>query len=525
MKTKRVFLIVGMLLYALVKSNAECESMCILVAIPLPSENANNCNRFLCSRDVSTVLANSSQDNLQLIVVDSTSEYSTLIHFLFQVVFRKYIQCCRIGVVGDIDSNSASIIHTLANRWNQSTTQVASVMASNLLPFTSSGTSRVVDMNPLSHYIEGLVQFMDNLNWTRVGLISDETQYHQYVSVQIEQGIQFSPGKTVVRMGQYDSSLHTLLQVKRYGTDVVIISADEITACSILDNASKLNLRWPSYAWIMLTNKYTCDNNMEGVIFLNDVSISENRYPQPLADFEAIYESVNTSFTGNEIFYKHSYASILYDSILTAALADHINLSNTTFPGATGQVRISNGKRLSNISIVQVQDGNTVEIGYYDTESKQIIYSNPFTSGNIPRGTIMEVYDTSSVVHITLVMCVFVLCFIFVTVVLVLFIYFRNEPEIKASSASLSMCMFLGCYLLLLFVPLLLIQSVESLPVSANTVCMTLPVFFGTGLPFPLILATLIVKMLRVYTIFSTIPFHTRKSSFLMGLFFSTFCS
>ena len=59
--------------------------------------------------------------------------------------------------------------------------------------------------------------------------------------------------------------------------------------------------------------------------------------------------------------------SLLYDSVLAVALAEQLNFTNATFPGISGQVQIREGKRLSNISIIHIQNYSDYEIGYYDT--------------------------------------------------------------------------------------------------------------------------------------------------------------
>ena len=73
--------------------------------------------------------------------------------------------------------------------------------------------------------------------------------------------------------------------------------------------------------------------------------------------------------------------------------------------------------------------------------------------------------------------------------------------------------MFLGCYLLLLFLPVLLIQSqpVSHLPYPEVFTCTLLTWLSLLGLPLTLILATLLVKMLRVYLIFCTPHSYKRK--------------
>ena len=103
-----------------------------------------------------------------------------------------------------------------------------------------------------------------------------------------------------------------------------------------------------------------------------------------------------------------------------------------------------------------------------------------------------------------------IFCNIFVSVV---YVCFHKEPEIKATSVTVSLCMFLGCYLLLLFLPVLLIQSqpVSHLPYPEVFTCTLLTWLSLLGLPLTLILATLLVKMLRVYLIFCTPHSYKRK--------------
>lgn len=104
-------------------------------------------------------------------------------------------------------------------------------------------------------------------------------------------------------------------------------------------------------------------------------------------------------------------------------------------------------------------------------------------------------------------------CFAFVTVILILYICFRNEQEVKATSVTVSLCMFVGCYLLLLHVFLLLIayEPATKVAIPADTICNGLAWSSGIGLPSSLILSTLFVKMLRVYSIFVNPFLHNKK--------------
>ena len=90
------------------------------------------------------------------------------------------------------------------------------------------------------------------------------------------------------------------------------------------------------------------------------------------------------------------------------------------------------------------------------------------------------------------------ICFLFNTVLLILYIYFRKDPNIKSTSVSLSLLIFIGCYLLIAYTLILVVN----VPLTLD-ICMVHAWLGGVGLSLQLVLATILVKMLRVYRIFS----------------------
>ena len=69
-----------------------------------------------------------------------------------------------VGIVGELDSTTVSIMHTLSSRAHLSITLVS---AGSVFPsLLDQQFSRVVDMNPLLHKIEALILFLDRLNWS-----------------------------------------------------------------------------------------------------------------------------------------------------------------------------------------------------------------------------------------------------------------------------------------------------------------------------------------------------------------------
>ena len=99
------------------------------------------------------------------------------------------------------------------------------------------------------------------------------------------------------------------------------------------------------------------------------------------------------------------------------------------------------------------------------------------------------------------------MCFIACTIMLLLFICFRNEPAVKATSVSLSILIFIGCYLLILHTYLLttsLLPYFYKQPKEWRDCVCTLRTFLnGVGFPIALILSTPLVKLLRVYRLFN----------------------
>ena len=107
-------------------------------------------------------------------------------------------QCSDIlGIVGDLDFTTTSIIHDLTARSNSSVTQVVSILSPNILPMEDLAYSNVVDMNPLSHYIDAITSLIDRLDWTYIGLITDSTNYQLYAAELLLKKLHSIPEMTV----------------------------------------------------------------------------------------------------------------------------------------------------------------------------------------------------------------------------------------------------------------------------------------------------------------------------------------
>ena len=422
----------------------------------------------------------SSNGTLKFVVIGTKPEYETVIHFVSNFFYssRAGSGCSEvIGVVGDIDFKTASILHTLASRSNLTLTLVAAVAPSTFLPVTNLALPNLLDLHPLSHYIEAIVSFIDEWKWSRIGMIRDDTLYHQYAAEMLFTKLA-GASKTITPNFTVSRSVDILKQVREYGTYIFILCMRTENALLLLEEAQELGYSWPEYAWIVFSidsDPGTFAGSLKGTFVTRD------------------YSGIET----NNLF---KTAGVL-KFICSNSGSNSLNIS------LPDMVKFREGKRLSNISVVQLANSPEyeLEIAYYDTELKQLnVVHNLSALGNIPRGSTVSLELVYSTVEIAASLVPFTCIVFFVTVILAFYIYFRNEPEIRATSFSVSLCMFLGCYLLFLFVLFVLIgyQPDGFLGFNGDITCKSVLILSGIGVPSLLILAALFVKMLRVYAIF-----------------------
>ena len=365
-------------------------------------------------------------------------------------------------------------------------------------------------MKPLSHYIDAIALFIDRWNWTRVGLISDNSFYYHYAREVLLKRIQNDPYKIVTLTINQDSDIESIQAFKEYDAHIIVMIMDKNVACSVLEQAKKENFTWHNYAWILLSEGITCNDLMEGA-FLMKFNIVE-----PSDSYEML--SINPEFERN----------VTYDAILAANFSHAMNtISNLTFQGLTSLVKFRDGKQLYNITLFQVSSNKSdIEVAYYDPEFKLLKILHDITlSGNFPSGNTVIHGNISSTASIVVAIFTFIVSILFVTVVLFLYIYFRNEPEVKATSVSVSLGIFLSCYLMLLHIPFLLIYCGPIQPVAllgqigADVVCIILLWLSALGVPVILILSSLFVKMIRVYIIFLNPHSYKKKLCSITFLF------
>jgi len=171
-----------------------------------------------------------------------------------------------------------------------------------------------------------------------------------------------------------------------------------------------------------------------------------------------------------------------------------------SFAGALGHIEFdSNREWQTKVDIFQVKNGSAIRVGRYDPISAEMILENVSHIDDVLSHGILRIYKHSPLPVAVLLLTVSGVCIILTTVILILFVYYRKAEEIKATSLNLSLLMFLGCYLL--FVSTLFYTVSDVIVNHGPFFCNFVIWCAGLGINF--VFGTLLVKMLRVYRIFS----------------------
>ena len=385
-------------------------------------------------------------------------------------------------------------------------------------------------------YGEAVCSLMEQFGWTRVGVVSDNSMEHSHSALvdMLGGNVAFYPFRGA------PSLLRTLQGCRER---IVILSVGLEEAAELLCLAYKQSLIWPQlkHTWIVYEHQVedffhamnTCDNNtmrsaLEGVFLIqyqlstndsNKVIVSGQTYReyyddylQHLSHFAAQHNiSLNPNF----------YSNALHDSVWATAIALNASwqtiksgtaekirnwnntvlemanneLSNVSFTGAVGNVDFDkNGESKVAVKIIQIRNGTSELYTVISDRQCKETATGWSQDDEIPR-----ISNLQSLTITAVLLTIEAVLIILTTVILILFLYYRNAPEIKATSPYLSLIMFLGCYFLF---SRGVIETISPYVIYDGVFfCSSATWIFGIGLH--LVFGSLIMKMLRVYRIFT----------------------
>lgn len=328
---------------------------------------------------------------------------------------------------------------------------IASVLLEHALN-TSSGIARALGAITL------------HFNWKRLLIVADLSNPHFLHTAEDFYKI-IQPSSLEINFVQprdSDDEVNDIInKIDRENLRIIVLSVRPSIAQRLLCIALEKKWVWPAFAWMVHStnlNKFPCNIEEGGFI----ISFHVNTLISNSTDL------ICTS--GN-----HSSYSLYCDSLeemrpLTVA---DISVQIGNFGAAT--YGLENGT-ITNIDIIGPTPSDLppqlVEVGL-------IIMYNSCTAA----------------------------CFVVVTLNLILYVYYRNEPTVKATSVPLSMLIFIGCYLLLIYLVDINLTALPSHHKQSkhyrDGVCVVAALLNFLGYPLILIFSTLLVKLVRIHRIFN----------------------
>ena len=349
--------------------------------------------------------------------------------------------------------------------------------------------------------LQALLEFLEVLDWRTIAVITDtnNTFFSTYVEYLYKASASIGSNVTVDVYNYAPNIIH--LDLPR----IVLVSVGRpLAVIELLCNAYKLDLMWPKQVWMLHTyhleefaniNVNTSCNveiALENVLIINEKTGAPNQFTDWLNSHKNYISKLST--------YKNEpnvYSMILHDLVWSVALA-----VNDTLPEQFAAGMSSSGMSpLRQIRIIQVRNFTEIPIAVY---SNGLTFSDPMFITNAPSGKLIRLFEGASLVYTILFTIEIIGGFVFVTVMLFGYSFFRQEPEIKSTSFTLSLLVFLGCYLLFVYLSILLYfhQPWATSDHTLDFLCISLNWFSGLGVSSAMIMVTLLVKIFRINHIF-----------------------
>ena len=362
---------------------------------------------------------------------------------------------------------------TIKNYFNNSTRlshlffQVSSSLANYHKILNGSDLRNLLYVGDSKTMASALLTFVNFNKWRRVAFITHLT--NKLYLKPIEKFYQNFTSALDIHLSQIlggEKAIDTSLKrIKNLKYRVIIVSLPEETLRMLLCRAIGLGMNWPNYIWVIV-------NSDGGRFYEQNICLSQ--------------VTVFQYFTG-----KLPTKTMLQEEC-EALVVDVFN--NTSSP----TLCYSHVEYSYIISISMWKDNRLKLIANYTPADGLISVNMPSFPGDIFLQSLFIFYIINSIIAL--------LVFVLLTVMLVLYIWFRNEPDIKATSVSLNILTFFGCYLLWLYLFFLIITGLPNdYPKSlyfADHVCKIKLWFNGLSIPGALIWSVLLVKLARIYRLF-----------------------
>ena len=452
---------------------------------------------------------------------------------------------CVVGVIGLYCSSVTDIISTHLSHENWGFLQL-SASTSPLLrnntryPYLFRAITSSVSFN------DAVLKMMDEFEWKKISIIYDfsdiffkSTAIDFVTKVRKREDINLQTYFPIRTSGRHE----ILRDILKNESRITYFSVTHRESSDIICDAYRHGYYWPEHVYIFV------DDSLEEILNSTEKCTREQLLQASEGVIFFHYRLNNTSDTGDSrINYqqykeqKHvqedhlhgmdDFANVLYDQIWAFTLALNNSLINVTklinpsfqdnllhsntlqhnlakelrsinFQGASGYIKFDEYQEvLTEIDIVQIQNGSEVVIGKYSPYMNTLIFDDTiFDHTNIPKDS-YEVRHDAIPVWLSVLACISQ-CIAAITNIItcIYVIYKRNAPEIKSTSLLINIFILIGCGMVIISSLFYNFENLSnSSPAYITAFCNLESWFFNIGIS--MILVGLIFRLMRVFIVF-----------------------
>jgi hypothetical protein len=287
----------------------------------------------------------------------------------------------------------------------------------------------------VSTLTDSILAFLNVIHPKKVEIITEtEEKYYLMISRKLSTKANTTSNIQVSTVNKHQPLSSIIERIFDSNIHVIVLSAGPSTAITFLCEAYKRGLTWPKYAWILhsyrlhdlLQSSTSNKGCMHGVQkILEVVFIFQLTYEGIDFNSEMVHWPWYNNVMSNGRF--NPYAFLLHDSVWN--LISSVGTRSNSHSNESSPVHDS-----SKIYVYHNMNNTANLIGIYDG------ISNTLT--NVSEIMFID-YDlpivNKAAILVPYLLPLPILCFIFNTILLVLYIVFHNEPSIKSTSVSISM--------------------------------------------------------------------------------------
>ena len=416
----------------------------------------------------------------------------------------------KIGMVGVIDKKLGQVLLPVANHPGIDLVS----LVDPVVPLDRSYPHTFTPYPSLAYHMEAVVCILNDLQWNRIGLVYNST-YDDSVYLRAARSFihlvkQVDATIDVINIDlTADFTCGTGDCLKKTGA-LVFLCLLPLSVSTQLINITQT--RGLEYVWILVTlygNSHLSTVNFNNTLIISNTA--SNHTPNTTA-FDQLPMCAHTAKASSDFVYHSVWdLSLALNSSqqklqlvhLVNHSTDHLRLKESI--SQTLKHKLERSSSLTNYH-------EDIQLQIFSTHNQIVGYFNPFTNtffinvtfnipGLGPNVTYTYIFFPPSLKYFTT--AVTGVCYLFTTIVFLLFIYYRNQPEIKATSVWLSLCMFLGCYFILSGALNYFIAIGEILKSRARRVFACNIDTYFVSLGVDLLITTLLAKVLRIWRIFT----------------------